>query len=334
MSDSNISDTSTLEHLQQQIAQMQQLFDSFIHSQLPNSPPSSQTTPVNSSTSPETTTATPSGIKVATPDIFDGTTSKADTFLSQLALYFHGRRMHENSDRIIFALSYMKGGTTSKWAKQKVIEYGRTGSITTTWDEFVEEFQKAFGDPDPASTARHRLSQPKQGNQTADQYIVSFKEWKDDTGYNDTALIEQLKKGLSSALVDKIYGLSDMPTTWALKFDRQWRQREESRKLWAQSQTKLAVSSSKPFKTFQAYPSNSKPSNQLEQPKQSDVVSMEVDSGWKSVKLLVCFKCRKPGHKAADCNSKYNINSMDLDTLKTFIKEELWKEEQSKREDF
>jgi hypothetical protein len=60
---------------------------------------------------------------------------------------------------------------------------------------------------------------------------------------------------------------------------------------------------------------------------------MEIDSGRKSVKSIICWKCRKPGHVASQCRSGVDINSMDFDSLKAFMKEELQKEE-AKKADF
>ena len=65
------------------------------------------------------------GIKVALPDSFDGTQSKIDSFLSQLGLYFSGKKkeFQDDQDKIIFALSYMKGGTAGPWAAEVVRQY-------------------------------------------------------------------------------------------------------------------------------------------------------------------------------------------------------------------
>ena len=163
-------------------------------------------------------------------------------------------------------------------------------------------------------------------------------KFKDDAGYNDAALIEKFEQGLNSALVDKIYSLPEMPTTleewisWAIKLDRQWRQREANKKAFGQSQTKSMVSTPKPTKVFPTIVP-SVPTTQAPAPvKQSDVTPMEVDSGWKTVRPLICFKCRKLEHKTNKCQSKFNINSMDFDTLKAFIKEELQQEKRKSEE--
>ncbi|TDL28997.1 hypothetical protein BD410DRAFT_42 [Rickenella mellea] len=137
----------TIEELQNQIALLQQLINGL----------SAQT--------PSTQTAPSPALKVAPPDIFDGTPNSLKTFLSQLALYMFGKRVQDDSDRISLALSYMKGGTAGPWAKQKVQQFLKMKEIKQTYDDFAKELRETFGDPDPAGTARHKLNLLKQGAQ-------------------------------------------------------------------------------------------------------------------------------------------------------------------------
>jgi Retrotransposon gag protein len=312
--------TLTIEELQNQIAHLQQLVNGL----------SAQPQPTSTNNS--------SKLKVAPPDLYDGTPSNLETFISQLALYLFNKG-YSDHDRISFSLSYMKGGTAGPWAKQKVQEFIKNDGISQTYVDFLKELRETFGDPDPASTARHKLNLLKQGSQSVDEYVAKFREYKDDTGYNDAALVEHFEKGLNSALVDKIYALPEMPSTlkdwisWSTKLDRQWRQREVKKKAAGNFNTTKPNNTPRQTSNFAPFVN---PPKAVTPSKEPDVVPMEVDSGWRRVasKPIVCYKCRKPGHIAKHCVSSVDVNSMDYDALKAFIKEELDKEKEPKKEGF
>lgn len=174
-------------------------------------------------------------LKVATPNNFDGSIAKSEDFLNSLYLYFFGKEGLTDAQKITCALSYMKEGTAVQWAKRKMKHYQKSTS-EPSWEEFEADFRKSFSDPDPEGTARHKLELLKQGSSSADDYVSTFKELMDDTGYNDAALMDMFERGLSKQLVDRIYTLPDVPETldvWfsqALKFDGQRRRREERSK--------------------------------------------------------------------------------------------------------
>jgi hypothetical protein len=192
-----------------------------------------------------------SGLKVASPDVFDGTVSKSSAFLNQLSLYFKGKKITSNDDKITITLSYMKGGTVGPWVKDMTERLVTDEELS--WATFIKEFKGSSGDPNPAGTARRKMDLLKQGTHTADEYVASFNELKKDTGYNDAALVDKFEKGLNSVLVDKIYSLPDMPTTlkdwikWTTKLDRQWRQKDAQKKLAVTSIPRQASSGIKPL---------------------------------------------------------------------------------------
>jgi hypothetical protein len=286
---------------------------------------------------------TPS-IKVAPPEPFDGSMSKAESFLSQCLLYFYGRGITSDYHRVICALSFMKSGNADKWARTKIQQLDPSFCEEVSWEVFVSEFRATFGDPNPGATARHKMSQLKQGTNTADQFVADFRLLVQDTEYNDAALVEKFQNGLNSSLVDRIYGLPQMPSTlegwisWALRLDRQWRQRESTKRTSVNPFSKQSLTPQTPAKPrpFHSSPPVTSlppaPQNTQSQQKSSDIVPMEVDSGWRSVRPLVCFKCRKPGHKAVNCRSTVNINAMDHEEMMNHFKELILKEEEEKKE--
>ena len=147
--------------------------------------------------------------------------------------------MHEDRPRVLFMLSYMRGGNTGPWADQRLDQIQRGDTFNPpifpfpSYAAFIDLFDLRFAEKDEAEKARHAIRLLKQGGKTCDNFIANFKTLEPLTGYNDEALVEMFKQGLNPVLVDKIFFMENMPTNlagWkriASRFDRQFRQRQE-----------------------------------------------------------------------------------------------------------
>jgi len=97
--------------LQQQLQQMQQQMAQFMAAQATNPPaPEIVEAPVTSGASKK--------IKIPAPEPFDSKREKLKTFLRQCNLVFSGDRKNyeEDQDKIMYALSLMRGGIAEEWA--------------------------------------------------------------------------------------------------------------------------------------------------------------------------------------------------------------------------
>ena len=245
---------------------------------------------------------TPKGLKVATPDVYSGALDQAETFLRQLTLYIHAKPGDFTTDeaKILFALSYMKGGTAGPWA-DRILEQLETGEPLEDWETFKRQFKDAFTDPSPQISARHKMDKIRQGQRPAEEYVADFRALVPRTGYNDAGHVEKFEKGLNSGLLDKIYALPDMPTklldwyAWSVKLDRQWRQREAKKKMNVQGSTRSTVPS---------------PPNTTSTPPSTNPTAMEVDGGKPSRQkgpTIVCYSCNNQGHISRNCPNKKQI---------------------------
>src|SRR5713101_7137179 len=111
-------------------------------------------------------------VQVADPTPFNGTKSKFQTFLDELYLLFRAKP-YEDRDKITIILSYMKGGYAGEWKKamsKKLDEYEKN-PITKrdpfpTYNYFVEEITKIFGDHNEEQTAQEKLERMTQGTRS------------------------------------------------------------------------------------------------------------------------------------------------------------------------
>jgi len=51
---------------------------------------------------------------------------------------------------------------------------------------------------------------------------------------------------------------------------------------------------------------------------------MDIDASWKMQLLpFSCYRCRKAGHKAPNCPTRFNIQEFCIDDLQTYLEDRL-----------
>lgn len=154
----------------------------------------------------------PTELRIRTPNDFDGERTQTNRFVTELTLYFgmNGDVYDTDEKKIAFALSYMNGGQAGPWKEMKVAEFA---TAYPTYTNFVVQLKEAFSAADAPGDARAKLKTLRQTG-TADEYISQFKTLiaaSEITG--DTARIDYFIDGLMPKLVERIYGMENVPTT-------------------------------------------------------------------------------------------------------------------------
>jgi hypothetical protein len=96
--------------------------------------------------------------KVAAPTPFSGSQEDLDRFKAECGLYMSMRHTEFQDERsqVLFVLSYMKGGTAGPWATQCINTLLAPGAPNIAFDDFADELDSMFADPNRQATARCR----------------------------------------------------------------------------------------------------------------------------------------------------------------------------------
>jgi Retrotransposon gag protein len=259
----------------------------------------------------------PSRVKVAVPDEFNGNVDTTDRFVKQLGLYFLARHADfpTDMDRVIFALSYMKGGTASAWADQVTGDILEGRMPFVAYADFIKAVTERFGDPDAGATARRKLELARQSNRSVDEYVSEFQTYAPRTGYDETALVEFFQRGLNQNILAKIYNLPVLPITlldwimYASRFDRQ-RQAFEARRGPSENRHPAAIS------TGRSAPSAS-PTTQPRASAAPGATATTATVKQEPRSPRLCWKCNSPDHLACECSAP------EAERMRTLIREVL-----------
>lgn len=142
--------------------------------------------------------------RVPDPAMFDGTRDKLEGFVAQLRLklYSDPTRFPTPALRMAYAFNRLEGR-----AQAQILPYIQNNTILLTdADALITILDNAFGDPDPAATARTKLHHLKQGNKDFTSYFSEFQMLVSKLNWDERAKLDALREGVSIELHRQLVG--------------------------------------------------------------------------------------------------------------------------------
>ena len=121
---------------------------------------------------PITVNATQKEVKINMLTPFTGDRKKLEEFLIETNMYLTMNEDTYNNDsqQIIFALSFMKDRTAGLW-KQSFWTQARENNNLETWDQFKRALRESFSSPGKEGDAVTKMETEMMSSQTTDEYI-------------------------------------------------------------------------------------------------------------------------------------------------------------------
>ncbi|KAH9038185.1 hypothetical protein EDB85DRAFT_2141940 [Lactarius pseudohatsudake] len=282
----------------------------------PVAPPTSA--PVPPTPTPMATPTTSGGLRSLPPAVFTSERSKSDQFLRDFRRFKILNRtndiMSNPYNRIMHALSYMRGSNIDNWVdkQDRDLELVINSTDPTIhkddtdeklWDAFEKGFSEAcqWKDRTKVQNAYEQLMKLDMKTFDIDTYIATFKrlaaaaEWEPDA----KGTITRFKSGLHPDIHRRVLWREKWPTTmdgWKEK------SREEVERM---REIRSSFGPRHPNPSQGQYQFNRGNNNQTQRTQHnSGVVPMDVDAANKLAAEGRYFRCRLKGHMARECPQK------------------------------
>jgi len=221
-SENNIN--TTLAALNVQLQQLMQLVANPSLLAVPNSPPPPiPSPPVSLSPIPTVRRTHP---KLSCPPDFNRECHNSRAFFNSCSLYIRlaPEQFQDKQERILWALTFFKGGCATKWSENIFCQEEDTGIFPIqTWGEFEQQFWLHFFPVNTEADIINTLEGTSyhQGNRMVDDYLDGFQALVSDAGYTDpwTLVVKfqrGLRLGIQSQIATMLYGrpTNTDPDTW------------------------------------------------------------------------------------------------------------------------
>src|SRR6202789_993161 len=268
-----------------------------------------QPTPPVSKSAPTTTTMSNTAKLVGTPpEQFDGTASKAESFLSALQNYYYLNEalFNDESRRVAAALSHFKVGTPAgEWARDKQ-NTALTGTRITygTWQTFLDDFKKHFVPVQTEQQAMNAIWTVHMKNRPFHEWYQEWSTYASRSGANDATKMYAFRQALPRGLNNQLSGVTPLPTTLSGLVDKA-RTFDQQYCLWAHpnqgSSSTFQPKGPRMHGTTTNNPSINLADTNVQGFQAKKLSNEERD---KRVTNNECFYCGHTGHFARECRSR------------------------------
>jgi len=130
--------------------------------------------------------------------------------LNSCSLYIRlaPEQFHDKQEKILWALTFFKGGRAAKWSENVFRQEADTGVFPIqTWGDFEQQFWIHFFPVNAKADAINALEGASyhQGGQTVDDYLDNFQALVSDAGYTDSqTLVVKFRRGLRLGIQNQI----------------------------------------------------------------------------------------------------------------------------------
>jgi len=144
--------------------------------------------------------------KLSCPLDFNGECHNGRVFLNSCSLYIclAPEQFQDKQERILWALTFFKGGCAAKWSENVFRQEADTGVFPIqTWGEFEQQFWLHFFPANAEADVINALEGTSyhQGNWMVDDYLDSFQALVSDAGYTDLwTLVVKFRQGLQAGI--------------------------------------------------------------------------------------------------------------------------------------